>query len=69
MRSSAHSLKFCGALARVACFMLALIASCVMFHCFFESTSTKQYSTLQSFSGAKDSSFSQIPIYDRYTLL
>ena len=43
MQSPARGLKFCGKL--VACVILAHAASRVMFHGYFESASTKQYST------------------------
>ena len=41
----AQCLKFCGALAQVACVIMAHGASHVTFHGYFESTSNKQYST------------------------
>ena len=59
MLSPARNLKFCGAWARVACVILVDIASRVTFHGFFKSTSTNHYSTVQRFSGAKDSSLSR----------
>ena len=43
MQSPALDLKFCGALARVACVILAHTPSRVAFPGSFESTSTKQY--------------------------
>ena len=52
MQYPAHSLKFCGAWARVFCVVLAYVASHVTFRGYFEST----HNTVQSFSRAKDSS-------------
>ena len=57
MQSAAHSLKFCGARAQVACVILAHAKSCMMFHGYFKSTCTiVPNNTAQSFSEAKDSS-------------
>ena len=58
MRSPARGLKFCGARARVACVILAHVASRVTFHGCFEFTSANN--TVQTFSGAKDSSLSRL---------
>ena len=51
MQSPALSLKFCGALARVASVIVVHATSHMTFHGYFWYTCTKQY----SFSGAKDS--------------
>ena len=69
MPSPAHGLKFWGARARVACVILAHTASRMMFHGYFESTSTKQYSTSTKFLKSKGFISQQIPIFDRYNVL
>ena len=45
MQFPACDLKFCTPRGRVACVVMAHAASHVMFHGYFESTFTKQYST------------------------
>ena len=66
MQSPACGFKFCGAWARVACVILAH-ASRVTFHGYFESTSTKQFST--KFFRSYRFISRQIPMYDGYNLL
>ena len=65
--SPAHGLKFWGARAQVACVILAHTASRMKFHGYFESTSTKQYST--KFLKSKGFISQQIPIYGGYIRL
>ena len=65
MQTPARGLKFCGARARVAYVRLAHAASNVMFHGYFESISTKQYSAKIFWS--KGFTSQQISAYDCYT--
>ena len=46
MQSAACGLKFCGTWVQVACVILAHAASRMMFHGYFKSTCTKQYTTM-----------------------
>ena len=66
MQTPFRGLKFCGARARVAYVRLALAATRVMFHGYFESTSTKQYSG--KFLLSKGFTSLRISVYDCYTL-